>query len=132
MSEDIDWLENRDDWKGIKSIIMIESKREIKGIESIEKRFYISSLEANPQKILSVVRSHWGIENRLHWILDMSFGEDQSRIRKQNAPENMAVMRHCALNMIQKYKKKRQSIKGLRKQAGWNDLILKEILKNAS
>ena len=115
-------------WKGLKSIVMIESTREKKGIKSTENRFYISSLEADPKKMLSTIRSHWGIENGLHWILDMSFGEDQNRIRKGNAPENMAVMRHCALNMLQKYKGKRQSIKGLRKLAGWKDEVLKGIL----
>jgi predicted transposase YbfD/YdcC len=128
VTEDIHWLESLKNWKGLKSIIMIESTIEEKGIKTTETRFYISSLEADPKKTLSTIRSHWGIENGLHWILDMSFGEDQNRIRKGNAPENMAVMRHCALNMLQKYKGKRQSIKGLRKLTGWKDEVLKGIL----
>ena len=74
------------------------------------------------------MRSHWAIENSLHWVLDMSFNEDQSRIRKNNAPENMAVVKHIALNMIRKIQKKRQSIKGLRKKAGWDNKILQNIL----
>ena len=68
----------------------------------------------------------------MHWVLDMSFGEDQCRIRKGNGPENMAIIRHCAINMIRKYKGKRQSIKGLRKQAAWDENVLQGILANAS
>ena len=77
---------------------------------------------------MEAIRSHWSIENSLHWVLDMSFGEDQSRIRKKNAPENMAILRHIALNLIRKAKTKRQSIKGLRKIAGWSNETLDNIL----
>lgn len=62
---------------------------------------------------------HWGIENQLHWVLDMSFGEDQSRIRKQNAPANVAIIRHAALNMIRQVKTNRVSVRRMRKSAGW-------------
>jgi predicted transposase YbfD/YdcC len=78
--------------------------------------------------MLSAVRLHWGIENPLHWGLDMSFGEDQSRIRKDNAPTNAAIIRHAALNMIRQAKKKRMSIKLMRKAAGWDDSVLADIL----
>ena len=78
--------------------------------------------------MLQTIRLHWGVENTLHWILDMSFGEDQSRIRKGNAPENMAIIRHTALNMLQKAKQKRQSIKRLRKLAGWENSVLELVL----
>ncbi len=92
-------------------------------------RHHHSSLAPKPQQILPALRGHWAIENSLHWVLDMSFGEDQSRIRKHNAPHNMAVMRHVALNLLQKAKTKRQSIKRLRKMAGWDDQILNHILQ---
>lgn len=129
VSESIEWLKERhSEWKGIKSIIRIESRRNVKGKESLELRYYISSLEGNASKILSSIRQHWGIENSLHWVLDMSFGEDQSRIRKDHAPTNLAVIRHCAINMIRKAKTKRQTIKGLRKQAGWKNTVLENIL----
>lgn len=65
-----------------------------------ETRYFISSSLALASRILTAVRLHWGIENRLHWVLDMSFGEDQSRIRKDNAPTNVGIIRHAALNMI--------------------------------
>ena len=128
VTDKIEWLNNRFDWCGLKSIVKIESQVESKGKRSEEIRYYITSLAADPQKILDSVRSHWAIENSLHWVLDMSFNEDQSRIRKENAPQNMAVIRHLALNMLRNAKKKRQSIKGLRKKAGWDNNTLKEIL----
>ena len=128
VTDKIDWLQERHDWQGLKSIVKIESLVEEKGKRREETRYYITSLAAAPQKILASVRSHWAIENSLHWVLDMSFNEDQSRIRKENAPQNMAVIRHLALNMLRNSKKKRQSIKGLRKKAGWDNNTLKEIL----
>ena len=74
----------------------------------------------------------WFTHHSLHWVLDVSFGEDQSKIRDGNGPENMAIMRHCAINMIRRFKSKRQSIRGLRKQAAWDNKILKGILDMAS
>lgn len=107
---------------------MIEAEREENGEKAFEKRFYISSCDADPEKLLRAIRLHWGVENTLHWILDMSFGEDQSRIRKGNAPENMAIVRHTAFNMLQNAKQKKQSIKWLRKLAGWENSVLARIL----
>ena len=94
----------------------------------IELRYFISSSLTSAPKMLAAVRLHWGIENQLHWVLDMSFGEDQSRIRKDNAPTNVAIIRHAALNMIRQAQKKRVSIKRMRKAAGWDDLVLTDIL----
>lgn len=131
VDQDIAWLHERHPrWRSIKSIIRVDSCREIKGKISNETRYYISSLTASPQKILTAIRSHWAIENSLHWVLDMSFGEDQSRIRKHNAPQVMAIIRHIALNLLQltRQKMKRQSIKRLRKMAGWDHAILSSIL----
>jgi predicted transposase YbfD/YdcC len=131
VTENVGWLRQRHpQWSSIVSIVRIDSKREIKGKVSEETRYYISSIEANPKKILTAVRGHWSIENNLHWVLDMSFGEDQSRIRKHNAPQVMAIIRHIALNLLQlmKSKMKRQSIKRLRKVAGWDDRTLSAIL----
>lgn len=95
-----------------------------------QTRYYISFCQLTPKKILKAIRSHWAIENNLHWVLDMSFGEDMSRIRKNNGPQIMAVIRHIALNLLQltKDKMKRQSIKRLRKMAGWDHQILSNIL----
>jgi predicted transposase YbfD/YdcC len=128
---DVAWLRERHpNWSSINSLIRIDSTRETKDKTTCETRYYISSLKETPQKMLCAIRSHWAIENNLHWVLDMSFGEDQSRIRKENAPQVMAIIRHMALNLLQftKDKMKRQSIKRLRKMAGWDDNILSNIL----
>lgn len=100
ITENIEWLEVRGDWKDLKSIGMVESTREINGEKSIETRYYISSIEANAEKFAVAVRSHWGVENKLHWVLDVVFKEDSNKIRKDHAPENMALIRRIALNLI--------------------------------
>lgn len=107
----------------------IESIRELKGKITRETRFYITSHEPFAEKILQMVRSHWGIENRVHWILDMAFGEDQCIIRKGNAPANMAIMRHFALNFLNNAKPlfPRVSIRRLQKMAGWQGAIMEMI-----
>ena len=132
MTSEIDWLPQKKQWKGLKGIICVYSERKVGEKISKENRYFITSLSISAKKIGNIIRKHWSIENSLHWVLDMSFGEDQSRIRKGNGPENMAILRHCSFNMIRAYKNKRQSIKGLRKQAGWDDNVLKGILEKAS
>lgn len=102
--KDIDWLKRlHPKWKKLKSVI------EIKGKIATETRYYISSLQAHPDKILNVVRQHWGVENKLHWVLDVSFNDDQCRIRKGNAPRNIAIIKKDML---------RVSLKAMRKLAG--------------
>lgn len=131
VNKDVDWLKERHPkWHTIAALIRIDSVRETKGKITTETRYYISSLVASSCKALQAIRSHWAIENNLHWVLDMSFGEDQSRIRKNNAPQAMAIIRHIAFNLLQSKKNsmKRQSIKRLRKLGGWCDLSLSSIL----
>ena len=129
LSTDIDWLRARHpEWKNMSGIVAIDSERLIGDTTAQETRYFISSSQAPAPQILAAVRLHWGIENQLHWVLDMSFGEDQSRIRKDNAPTNVAIIRHAALNMIRQAKKKRMSIKRMRKAAGWDDSVLTDIL----
>ncbi len=134
---DVQWLRDlHPKWNTIKSIVKIRSKREFKDVEKSteESRYYISSLEkTSPEAALLAIRQHWGIENSLHWVLDMSFNEDYSRIRKGNAPQIMAIMRHIALNLLQSFKKKqeslrRHSIKGLRKVCSWDDKVMSQLL----
>ncbi|OFW74510.1 MAG: hypothetical protein A2W46_00110 [Alphaproteobacteria bacterium RIFCSPHIGHO2_12_42_13] len=130
---DVKWLhDSHPKWSTIKSLIKIESTRELKGKISKETRYYMSSLTLPPEKILKAIRWHWGIENSLHWILDMSFNEDYSRIRKENAPHIMAIFRHVALNLLQAAKKERQSIKGLRKLCGWDESTLQSVISHKS
>jgi len=131
VSSQIDWLEQKQRWAGLKTIAMIEETREIGDKKSVERRFFISSLPADAKLMLSTVRAHWLIENSLHWVLDVVFNEDQSRVRKENAAQNMAIIRHIVLNMLQNAKKlfKGVGIKPLRKKAGWGNSTLELILK---
>ena len=130
VTEDIDWLEQKSDWKGLKSIVMVESVREVIGKElQSERRYFISSLEANARESLRAVRSHWGIENSLHWILDVAFSEDASQVKDENEAANLAVLRHMALNLLNQEKSCKRSIKGKRLKAAWNQDYLLKILQ---
>jgi predicted transposase YbfD/YdcC len=126
---DLEYLANIRDqerWHGLKSLAMITSERRIGEKAEIETRYFISSMESDAQKILKVKCSHWGIENCLHWVLDIAFNEDHSRVRKDNAPQNFAVLRHMALNLLKQEKTAKGGIKAKRLQCGWNvDYLLK-------
>jgi predicted transposase YbfD/YdcC len=97
---DVDFLSSKNQWVGLNSIGMVTSKRTINEIVTTEVRYYISSLDSDIEKFANGVRSHWGIENKLHWVLDVQMREDDSRIRKENAPENFSMLRHVALNLL--------------------------------
>lgn len=127
ITDDINWIFDKDDWKGFKTIGIAISEIEEKNRKTKELRYYISSLEMNAKIFGNAVRGHWGIENSLHWVLDISFREDENRVRKDNAPENQAVLRHIALNMIKKDKSK-GSIRNKRLKAGWNEDFLEKII----
>jgi predicted transposase YbfD/YdcC len=105
---------------------MVERERQFEDKTERETSYYMGSIENNAENFAKAVRSHWAIENSLHWVLDVSFREDESRIRKGNAPENFAVLRHIALNMIKRETSLKKSIKSRRLRAGWdNDYLLK-------
>jgi predicted transposase YbfD/YdcC len=131
VSSHIDWLEQKPQWAGLKTIAMIEETRDVGDKVSIDRRFFISSLPADAQKVAQAVRAHWSVENALHWTLDVVFNEDESRVRKGHAPHNMALVRHFALNMLNTVKKgfKDVSVKALRKKAGWGNAFLQLVLK---
>lgn len=115
-------------WPGLSSVVMVEALRTVGEKTSTERRFYISSKKKLPaKKALTVVRSHWGIENELHWVLDVAFREDDCRVRAGNAAENFAVMRHFTMNLLKKVKSS-VGIKGRRLQAGWNHEFLLKVL----
>jgi len=117
------------DWPGLQSIGVIEAKRTIQEETSIKRRYFISSLESNAKKLLHAVRTYWGIENKLHWVLDLAFREDESRVRKGNGPQNFAVLRHIALNLLKREDTAKISIRAKRKKAGWdNDYLLKVLI----
>ena len=107
---------------------MIESVRIVKGKITIETRYYISSSPNNAQRFGESVRSHWGIENSLHWVLDVGFREDDCRIRKDNAPQKFAILRHISLNLLNLEKTSKTKAKNKRLRAWWDDNYLTKIL----
>lgn len=126
--DQIDWLGVRHPhWPGLRTVGMVKSTREIKGKVSECTRFFISSLPANAQTFASAVRGHWGIENRLHWVLDMVFGDDHCRVRKDQGAKNFTIIKHMAMNLLRKAKQDK-SLRVMRKKAGWNNQFLKQIL----
>lgn len=122
-----EWLGFGEEWKGLRSIAAVKAQRIIRGESSSQTRYYISSLPGDAKRIADAVREHWAIENSLHWVLDVTLGEDRSRIRKDSAPENLATLRRIAVNMIRKGKGK-VSIRQAIMKAGWDTNFLERLL----
>jgi predicted transposase YbfD/YdcC len=127
-TENLEWLPQKDEWKDLRSLVALRSKRIIKGKETIEFRYYISSLPADAWKIGKAIRGHWSIENKVHWQLDVSYGEDDCKVRKDNGAENFSVLRRATLNLLKSDKKTKAGIKNKRSKAGWNRTYMLEIL----
>ena len=128
--DQLSYVETGREWPGLRSIGMVTAERREGGRVSVESRYYISSLGSDAGRLLQATRSHWGIENSLHWVLDLSFREDESRVRTGKAPENLALIRHLALNLLRQDRASKTSIKARRKQAGWDNDYLLTILSN--
>ena len=126
-TDDIDWLRERHDWAGLKSIVMVESVREIIGGKTeSETRYYISSLAADAVRQGEAIRGHWGVESH-HWLMDMVFRDDECRIRRDNAPANFATMKHMASNLM-RAKADKHSMRARRRLAGWGDDYLEGLV----
>ncbi|MDQ7075366.1 MAG: ISAs1 family transposase [Gammaproteobacteria bacterium] len=121
-------LEEAKKWASLNTLGRVESERTVKGKTTIEHRYYISSIENNAELFGRSVRQHWGVENSLHWQLDVSFREDESRIRKGYSAQNFAVMRHMALNLLKQEKSLKLGVKNKRLRAGWDEEYLKIVL----
>ena len=131
MIENFQFIEQNSGWVNLKSIIKIESTRTFKNSEKVmEKatRYYISSLQINANQFQEKIRSHWAIENKLHWTLDVAFSEDASRKRAGNAAQNYSILLKIALNLLKNESSKKLSIKSKRLEAGWNEDYLLKIL----
>lgn len=124
---DIGWLQERHEWPGLNAVVVVESQREINGKITNETRYYITSLVLLANAIGPMLRAHWAIENSLHWVMDMVFRDDESRVRTDNAPANFATCRHIAYNLTRKAPGK-DSIRLRRKTAGWDDEYLASLV----
>ena len=129
ITEEIEWLTHHAQWKDLRSVGMVESIREMQGKLTRERRFFIASIGANAGTFARAVRGHWAIENTLHWSLDVSFAEDQCRVRSGYAAENLAILRHMSINILKGETTKRRGIKGKQKNAGWDPSYLLKLLR---
>lgn len=124
---DIAWLQKRHAWPGLKTVVIVESTREIASRSEHETRFYISSLDLPADQLGPIVRSHWAIENSLHWVLDMVFRDDECRVRTDNAPANFTTIKHIATNLL-RLPDDKHSLRSRRKIAAWDDEFLASLI----
>lgn len=128
ITSDIEWLGAKASWANLQSVGMVESQREVGDEVTTERRYFITSLGADGVRFSQAVRQHWGIENSLHWVLDVSFDEDACRIRKDWGAQTLAVLRHIAVNLVRRETSHKRGIKARRKRAGWDRDYLLRIL----
>jgi predicted transposase YbfD/YdcC len=131
VTADVDWFEEKSKWKNLTTFGMVESTREIGDQTTHETRYYISSLPCDAKRFAEAARDHWGVENSLHWCLDISFGEDESRVRSGHAPANLAIIRRFALSLIKQDPQRKIGVKASRKRAGWGNDYLLHLLRLA-
>ncbi len=115
-------------WPALKTLVLVEAIREINGKTTVERRYYISSGQAEAEYMGQAVRGHWGIENKLHWSLDVAYGEDQARMCEGNSAVNFSIMRRITLNLIRSDKTRKTGVKNCRLKAGWSDAYRQKLL----
>jgi predicted transposase YbfD/YdcC len=127
-ADNLDFLRGAAEWPHLQTIVRIRSERRLNQKTEVKVRYFITSLANDARQILAAKRAHWGIENGLHWVLDVAFREDDSRVRQGNADQNLAILRHIALNLLKQEKTAKGGIKAKRLQAGWNEDHLVKVL----
>jgi len=128
ITSDIEWLGAKASWSNLQSIGMVESCREMGDKVASERRYFLTSVPCDGVRFAQAVRQHWGIENSLHWVLDVSFDEDACRIRKDKGAQTFSVLRHIALNLLRRESSHKRGIKARRKRAGWDRGYLLRVL----
>jgi predicted transposase YbfD/YdcC len=131
--DEIKWLKMADQWPGLRQMVMVVSRREERGQVSTERRYYMAShRKLDARRTAAAIRGHWGIENQVHWVLDVTFNEDQSRIRRGHGAENFSRLRRMVLNKLRAYEDpsgKKPSVRMKRKKCGWSfDYFLKVLM----
>lgn len=126
--DDLGGLGESHGWPQAKTLVVVEAVREINGAASVEQRHSISSLQADAERLGTVVRGHWGVENSLHWVLDVAYGEDQARMREGNSAENFSILRRITLNLLRLDRSVRAGVKNRRLLAGWDDAYRQKLL----
>lgn len=129
VTQDTDWFAEKAEWAGLRSFIMVEAEREVMGqAASVERRYFIRSLPADAKQALRAVRGHWQVENSLHRVLDVAFHEDACRTRTGHAPENLATLRHIAVNLLKQERSCKLGVKSKRLKAGWDESYMLKVL----
>jgi len=126
---DLASLRTKERWKGLQSVAMVRSERQTSKGSATETRYFISSLPNDAQRIAQAIRAHWTIENQLHWVLDVVFHEDDSRVRSGDAAQNLAVIRHITLNMLRQETSYKKSVRQKRLRAGWDDTYMLKVFQ---
>ena len=126
--DDLEWLKQRDEWEGLSSVVWVHSEREVNGKLSTEARYYITSHGAEAELVGGAIRAHWGVENKVHWVLDVAYLEDKCKVRKDNGPENLSALRRLTTNLLRLGRKVKAGIKNRRLLAGWDDDYLIDLL----
>jgi predicted transposase YbfD/YdcC len=126
------FLRGATEWVKLGSVVKVQARRRVGETVTVVDRYYISSLAGNAQRLLEATRTHWAIENSLHWVLDIAFREDECRVRKDHGPQNLAVLRHIAVNLLKQEKTVKMGIDNKRLRAGWDEKYLQKVLSGLS
>lgn len=127
----LDYLRSRHSWAQLATVVRIYTQRQQgNGKKVIDSRYYICSRLASAEELLEATRSHWGVENNVHWVLDVVFNEDHNRARTKHTQQNLAIMRRMAINMLNQEQSRKQSLKGKRQLAGWDESYLEQVIFN--
>jgi predicted transposase YbfD/YdcC len=127
-TDTLEGLTTADAWAQLSCVGRVEAERHVDGEVTIEQRYYIASFASDAQQLAHAVRAHWGIEHGVHWVLDLAFREDESRVRTGHAPENLAVLRHIALNLLRRDTTTKLGIHNKRLKAGWDETYLAKVV----